>query len=51
MLTQFQISNLARPILDKLSDIEKFYQDEQNEKAYREWYKQKYGKDCPEVKK
>ena len=49
MLTQSQISNLARPIVDKLPDIEKFYQDERNEKEYREWYKQKYGKEVTEV--
>ena len=42
-LTRHQIENLARPILGMLDEIEKYYENPENEKRFREWYKEKYG--------
>lgn len=39
-----QIVHLARPIVDKTEIIADFFKDPENEKAYREWYYQKYGR-------
>lgn len=42
-LTDAQITSLARPILAKLPEIEKFYEDEKNMAAFREWHFKRYG--------
>ena len=42
-LTQEQVTDLARPFVTMLDAIKSFYADPANKKAYREWYKEKYG--------
>lgn len=42
-LSQTQIETLARPLVGMVQTITDFYKNPQNEKRYREWYKQKYG--------
>lgn len=43
-LTQNQIYSLAKPLVAKYSSMVEFYENPENEKAYREWYFEKYGK-------
>ena len=42
-LSKEQLEALARPIVEKIPEIIKFYEDPKNEQEYREWYKSKYG--------
>lgn len=43
-LSQEQINNLARPLVSMVEIITDFFKDSQNEKDYREWYFNKYGR-------
>lgn len=42
-LTKSQISDLAKPFVGMVQAIKEFYQNPENEKAYREWHRKKYG--------
>ena len=42
-LTEEQISSLARGIIEQLDSIKEYYKDPENERKYREWYKERYG--------
>lgn len=38
------IEEMARHTARKENEIERFYDDPENEKAYQEWYKKKFGR-------
>ena len=46
-LTPAQITNLAKPLVEMVQTLREFYKNPKNEKAYREWYFQKYGHEPP----
>ena len=47
-LSEWQIEQLAKPIVKMLPMIEKWYENPENMKAYRKWYREYYGKEAPE---
>lgn len=47
-LDQSQVADLARPILNMVDTILDYYKDAAHEKAFHEWYQQKYGQKAPE---
>lgn len=47
IVTDTQVSDLARPIVAIAKSIADYYSDPAHEKAYQEWFKQKFGKDVP----
>lgn len=49
-LSQEQLNNLATPVVSMVDSIAEFFQHPQNEKAYQEWYRTKYGYYPNEVK-
>ena len=48
-LSPEQVTDLARPFIGKVEALNSFYADPQNRKAYREWYKDKYGNYPPDA--
>ena len=42
-LTQSSIDTLALPLVGMVDVIKEFYKNPENERAYREWHKEKYG--------
>lgn len=48
MLNPMQVRDLASPFVDMKESLEAFYKDPDNQKAYREWYKKKFGHDLEE---
>jgi hypothetical protein len=48
VLTQQQIKDLAKPIVGMARMIGSYYEKAENEKAFQEWYKLKYGHAAPE---
>lgn len=46
-LTQEQVIDLAKPFIGMAQTIRDFFKDPAHEKAYREWYARKYGKEPP----
>lgn len=44
-LTPGQITDLAKPLVGMVQIITDYFKDPQHEKAYREWYIKKYGKE------
>ncbi len=45
LYTEAQVKRLARPLIRRIPRVREFYKDPENRKAYREWYKEKYGKE------
>ena len=45
MLNQSQVAELAQPFVSMREVLEAFYSDPNNQKAYEEWYRKKFGKD------
>jgi hypothetical protein len=47
-MTPQQVTDLARPFVSMIDTIVSYYQDPEHEKAFREWYLERYGKEVPE---
>lgn len=47
-LTDWQIKNLAIPLVDRFSEIEEFYKNPENEQRFRKWYEATFGKPVPQ---
>lgn len=48
-LSQWQIKNLAVPLLDKVAtEVQEFFKVPENEQRFRKWYEQTYGKPVPQ---
>lgn len=42
-IAEQQVIDLARHFVGIRSELEKFFADPDNQKAYQEWYRKKYG--------
>lgn len=42
-LTAEQITDLSRPFIGLAQEIKEFFQIPENNRAYREWYRKKFG--------
>ena len=47
-LTDWQIKNLAIPLVDRFAEIEEFYKNPENEHRFRKWYEATFGKPVPQ---
>lgn len=47
-LSSSQVYNLARPIAGMMEKIIAYYQDPENERAFQEWYLERYGHPAPD---
>lgn len=47
-LTDWQIKNLAIPLVDRFVEIEEFYKNPENEQRFRKWYEATFGKPVPQ---
>lgn len=47
-LTDWQIKNLAIPLVDRVAEIEEFYKNPENEQRFRKWYEATFGKPVPQ---
>ena len=48
-ITQSQVNDLAYHFTQMRDSLVEFFDNEDNQKAYRQWYKDKYGKYPEEV--
>lgn len=46
-MSEQQTIDLARPFVKKVQTIVDYYENPENERAFQEWYLQKYGKKAP----
>lgn len=47
-LTEWQIQNLAIPLVERFAEIEEFYKNPENEQRFRKWYEAFFGKPVPQ---
>lgn len=47
-LSSSQVADLARPLLSMVDAILEYYKDPAHEKAFQDWYQERYGHKAPE---
>lgn len=47
-LSKSQVEDLARPFVGMVDRIKAFYDDPENQRAFREWYLREYGHSAPD---